>query len=159
MEDSRKDSIWKFCLTFGKFKFLTNQAIFDDLVLGESVAKRKYSYRIKPERIVACIQYLQGIIPVIPGRTRNVKIDGHILHNMPVYSLGGKNRLTVFNSYRLLHPNKESSIGRDNFLKFSKMLCEKREIKTGLSSYVVCVREVGHSFEVVVHWDLLTTLY
>ena len=90
MEDSRKDSIRKVRLTFGPFKFRTNRAIFDDLVLGKSVAKRKYSYHIKPERIVTFIQYLQGILPVIPGRTRNVKIDGHILHNMPVYSLGGR---------------------------------------------------------------------
>ena len=49
----------------------------------------------------------------------------------------------MFDNYRLLHPNKESSIGRDNFLKVSKMLCEKGEIKTGLSSYFVRVFYVG----------------
>jgi hypothetical protein len=105
--------------------------------------KKKYTYRVKVEKICSCILYLQENLPIVPGKTRSAKIDGYSFPNMPVYSLGGKSLTRLFHNYKSLHTEDER-IGRPNFMAMAKLLCTKGKMKTGLSSYYVRLRDVGN---------------
>ena len=108
--------------------------------------KRVYRYRVKPHQIATSISFLQDQLPVIAGMTRTAKIDGHSFKNMPVYSLGGKSIFHLFDNYKDLNPVQNLRIGRDNFVKVTQFMCKKGEIRTGLSSYYVKLRDVGNIY-------------
>ena len=50
--------------------------------------------------------------------------------------------MNLFDDYKRTHAN-ITTLGRHNFIKVSQILCQKGEIKTGLSSYFVKVRDVS----------------
>ena len=79
---------------------------------------------------------------MVAGLVRDVKFDGHLFINLPVYSSGGKSLMKYYDLYKTLYPI-EDRIGRDNFLKVSKLLCKKGEIRAGLSTYYVRIRDTG----------------
>ena len=130
-------------LQFGKQRFSVSRKLSKDLYLGQPIPNRKYSYRVHPERIATSIQRLMELLSVVAGMTWNEKIDGHIFRNTPVYSRGGKSLMALFYDYRRLNPNKKLSIGCDNFFKIGFLLCKKGEIRTGLSSYYIKLRDIG----------------
>ena len=113
--------------TFGKYKFHGSRTLFSKLMIGNPVPPRFYSYWVKPEQIATSIQFLQEQLPVIPGLTRNIKINGHLFQNLPVYSSGGHSLVCLFASYGRVYP-KEHRIGRNNFLEIGKMMCKKGKI-------------------------------
>ena len=88
------------------------------------------------------MQYLQEQLPVVPGKTRNAKIDCYSFKNLPIYSLGRQSLLRLFGSYKLSH-SEPDRIGRTNFLALRKLLCTKQKMKTGLSSYFARLRDAG----------------
>ena len=128
---------------FGRTKFSTHRCMFKDLLKGQPLRKRQYKHRLKPEQISTSIKYFQEQLPIIPGMTRNAKIDGHVFPNLPVHSLGGKSLTKLFRNYCTMFPMKKNRIGQTNFVKMGKLLCKRGEIRTGLSSYYVNVRDVG----------------
>ena len=79
---------------------------------------------------------------MVAGLVRDVKFDGHLFRNLPVYSSGGKSLMKFYSLYKALYPIGDR-IGRDNFLKVSKLLCKKGEIRAGLSTYYVRIRDTG----------------
>ena len=79
---------------------------------GTPVRQRDYKCRVSPEKIASCITYLQAQLPIVAGRTRNMKIDGHVIKNLPVYSRGGKSLWPLFNDYKKVYANKQTRIGR-----------------------------------------------
>jgi len=87
------------------------------------------------QSITTGIQFLQGQLPVIPGTTRNIKIDGQKFENLLVYSTGD-----VLNEYKSLQSNPTDRVGLQNFFVLGKTLCTKGEMKTGLSSYFMNIR-------------------
>ena len=89
---------------------------------------------------MACIKYLQDQLSVVPGRTWDAKIDGYKYKKLPIYSLGGKSLYLLWSNYSLLYAKKDR-IRRTNFLAVGRLLCSKGEMKTGLSSYFVRLRE------------------
>ena len=135
-------------INLGRKRMTSLRAKFDMLMKKEDIScvRRKYPFRVKPYMIATAIQYLQEQLPVIAGRTRNAKIDGHIFRNLPVHSIGGKSFILLFEQYKILHPNKKRRIGRTNFITVGKMLCMRGELKTGLSSYYVCVRDANRIY-------------
>ena len=50
--------------------------------------------------------------------------------------------MNLFDDYKRTHAN-ITPLGRHNFIKVSQIPCQKGEIKTGLSSYFVKVRDVS----------------
>ena len=131
---------------FGDMRFKSSRHLFKKLQVGKSVVNRVYPYRISPEKIATSIAYLQNQLPVIAGMTRTAKIDGYKFPNMSVYSLGGHSLMDLYGNYKELHPTKATRLGRTNFLKIGRLLCKKGEIRTGLSSYYVKLRDVGNIF-------------
>jgi len=95
------------------------------------------------QSITTGIQFLQGQLPVIPGTTRNIKIDGQKFENLLVYSTGegvGGSLMNVLNEYKSLQSNPTERVGLQNFFVLGKTLCTKGEMKTGLSSYFMNIR-------------------
>ena len=84
---------------------------------------------------------MQDQLPIIPGKMRNAKIDGHRFLNLPAYSLGGKSLITLFEKYKILHdlPNR---IGRTNLIAVARLLCTKEKMRTGLLSYFAHLHDV-----------------
>jgi len=111
MSVSQTQKINKHRLSFGNAKFRSSKELFIKLRLGQSVPKRAYSYRIKPEQIATSIQYLLTQLPVIAGMTRTAKIDGYSFRNLPVHSRGGKNILHLFTEYKNLHTDENTRVG------------------------------------------------
>ena len=59
---------------FGKKRFATLRNVYNNLAGGNNIKLRKpYPYRAKPQNIATEIQYLQGQLPVIPGKTRHIQ--------------------------------------------------------------------------------------
>ena len=54
--------------------------------------------------------------------------------------------MNLFDDYKRTHAN-ITTLGRHNFIRVSQILCQKGEIKTGLSSYFVKVRDVSEVFK------------
>ena len=129
-------------MTFGRFKFRIYKGIFSRLVTGEGLEKQKYIFRVNPTKIASSIEFVQDNLPVVAGLVRDVKFDGHVFQNLPVYSSGGKSLMKYYDLYKTLYPI-EDRIGRDNFLKVSKLLCKKGKQRAGLSTYYVRIRDVG----------------
>ena len=91
-------------LTFGQWISKRSREAFDSLLEGNHVKKRKYKCRVKPECIATSIHYLQAYLPVVAGKTRNVKIDGNVIKKLPVYSRGGKAMTRLFDDYKIIYP-------------------------------------------------------
>lgn len=113
---------------FGKFKFRQYKRVYGKLSSGESIEKRKYTYRVKPERIVTCIQFLQGQLTEVSGSPkRNVTIEGgQVIKDLPVYSQGSMSLMKLFDDYQVTYPDNDARIGRSLFLQVGKMLCRKK---------------------------------
>jgi len=111
---------------------LKNQC--DQLVHGCTflAIKKKYPYRVKVQQIVSSIQYLQENLPIVSGKTRNVKIDGHTFPRLLAYSLGGQSLNRLFLNYKSLHTESER-VGRQNFVTVGRLLCSKGTMKTAAS--------------------------
>ena len=133
-------------LKFGKEKFTKTKKLFETLCLGTALPKRQYPFRVDPSCVATCIQYLQGQLPIIAGKTRNVKVDGNMFKNLPVYSRGGKAIEKLCQDYHRVFPDKKCRIGQRNFSKVVRMLCKKGTMETGLSSYFVKLRDVSAIF-------------
>ena len=108
--------------------------------------KRKYPFRVNPSSVATCIQNLQGRLPIIAGKTRNVEVDGNIIKNLPIYSRGGKAIEKLCQDYHRVFPDKKFRIGQRNFSKVVRILCKKGTIEIGLSFYFVKLRDVSAIF-------------
>ena len=74
-------------MKFGRKRFANSRERFDEHLQGSSVAKNRYTYRIRPKYIVTFIQYLKAQLLVVSGKTRDVKIEGGLIKNLPVNNL------------------------------------------------------------------------
>ena len=46
-----------------------------------------------------CTQYLQAKLPAVAERTRDVKVEGHILKDLSIISRSGKSMCNLFDDY------------------------------------------------------------
>ena len=85
---------------------------------------------------------MQDQLLIVPGKMWNTKIDSHCFLNLPVYSLGGKSLITLFEKYKILY-DLCNQIGRTNFIVVARLLCTKEKMHTGLSSYFIRLCDVA----------------
>ena len=85
-------------IVYGHYRYTKAAEIYYSLCSRDAAKKQKYRYRIKPQCIVSCIQYLQAKLPVVAGKTRDVKVEGHILKDLSILSRG---RVTLCRIYAM----------------------------------------------------------
>ena len=88
-------------IRFGRKRFVSAKCQFNNFCKGYPVPKRKYGSRLRPQCIASAIQYIEEVCPIVAGKSRNVKIDGNVLSNLPVYSRGGKSFSSIFKEHLL----------------------------------------------------------
>lgn len=123
----------------GKVHFKSLKNNYDLLSSGNDLKKNKYSYRLDAAKISTVIQFVQGSLCLKAGVVRDVKFDGYLFKNLPVYERGGRSIKALKKSYDDSF-DKEDRVGWHTFLSLIQLLTRRGESKAGLSTYYIQLR-------------------
>lgn len=142
--DSRFIAMKKKAL-IGKRQFMSLKKSYNNLSSGKDKSKNAYKYRLDPSKFSTAIEFIQESLCLKAGVTRDVKFDGHLFKDMPVYERGGKSIRSLNDSYNASF-DKDHRVGRDTFFHIAKFLTKRGESKAGLSTYYIQLRYSGNIF-------------
>lgn len=129
----------------GSEKFSSLRKTYKVLRSGKSVPRHNYTFRIDAEKIENTISFLQESLQLKPGCTRNVKVGGHLFKNIPVYIRGGITAQYLFDTY-VDSVGQDKHVGRTTFFELTNLLTKRGEIKAGLSTYYIQLRDSSKLF-------------
>lgn len=132
-------------ITIGRVQFSSLQKSFDILLSGRDIPKNKRRFRISQAQVSTVIQFIQGSLCLKAGVVRDVKYDGYLFKDMPVYERGGKSIRALNKSYNDTF-DKDKRVGQHLFFDLMKFMTRRGESKAGLSTYYIQLRYSGSVF-------------
>lgn len=142
--DTRND-IAPYRKSIGQIKFSSLRRMYSLLLAGHRIPKHDYSFRIDSSKTVGAMHFLQSSLQLKPGYTRDVTVGGHTFNSIPVYERGGSTSEELFKAYKE-SVDTDLLVGEPTFRDMLKLLSKRGEMKAGLSTYYIRMRDFGKNF-------------
>eukprot|EP00957_Ditylum_brightwellii_P208975 15359731-Ditylum_brightwellii.AAC.1 len=101
-----------------------------------------------PEKVSNTVEFIDFTLQAKQGQCCNVRLDGHIFHNLPVFERGGQTVKGLHHAYvQSFHPNNTMCI--TTFKDLVRMLTKCGEAKCGLSTHYIRFRNACSLFKAI----------
>lgn len=135
--------------SMGKVKFASLRQTYNVLSDGLELPKHDYTYRVDATKIASSMQFLQSALQLKRGYTRDVTVAGHLFQNIHVSEREGKTCDELFLAYKSA-VDSSLTVGNPTFKDILKLLIKLGEVKAGISTYFIRMRDTGRAFTAMI---------